>query len=917
MPQLVPKFLCLLFLLLATGVPVGAQETVDAPQLANLILRMDENGSAELSFNLTHSAPLTEQQIQAINQALGFPVTEMKEELGEGEPEASSGAVPLVKKWFFYYGKGTRQFQKQGLRVQDNFDVAPLLDALKPFGVESIQVTVAHPVTEQTQVLAAQDDTLNAINNLGLQSHHFPIKGAAQQSIKIEYGHSSQALFSSSLVLIIVLAFPVFATALLIGAVLRKYKINPQETNLSSLGGFNLIVHLAPILWWVALYYTRATDLVAPWLKSQSPWISHPTRIAIYALPPIIVSLICNAIYQFGVAIIKRETKRGADLLAQSALNVLVSFVPMILLYNGIFMIVRGEVRQAVFFFVSYILLQSFAAKWQWKAMGFTPYILPNGILRHRIHALANKAGVKLQQIFLIADKSGQTANAFAATGNNLMLTEFLLAQFSRREIDFIASHEITHLQLNHTSKKSLITLITFPIMVLFAVFFGIVIGVLGIYIPSLFHFVSLHAYPVILLFAICCSTLIELFISRRFEYQADAGAIRLTNDPEAAISALARLGRLNFEPMQWGKFNGKFLTHPSVYYRIQAIARRHNVAPDRVQQLLNLTYIDHAKYTVEEDFNALSVPALGTGNNKLKHNDLPQGKQIPFTLAPLLFACFGICIAWLLTTPGYFLRQILDEYNVPSYLVLLILGSLFASWKCLSIKNKILGLLAERVIFNQTCVLDSPTITTVSEMDEILHFTNDLRAAGFLYVADYQVVTEPRSRAMGFVRVFIHPVYKCYAEVTQIVNILNRPRPIACTIISDFGAGWSLATTNREFDGVAFALRTPQSFWNSNPLAHPLQLLEMHLEQRESIAKHTGRAVEKELSVEIFQAHANTLAQLRKATFKRKYILQFLLEADFCSTKQKREWLGNIKTKPKKASSVGNNPSLAPQAKH
>ena len=917
MPQLVPQYFFHLLLLLAISTPLWAQEVTEAPQQANLILRMDENGSAEISFNLTNSTPLTAQQILAINQVLGFAISEMKDELEEGEAGQNIVGESFVQKWFFYYGKGTKQFLKKGLRVQDEFDVAPLLNAVKPSGIETIQVTIAHPMAEQTQTLAPQDETLRTLHNLGLQSHRFPIQGASQQLLKIDYGYSSQALFSGSLALLFVLALPILITTLLIGSLLRKYKINPAEINLSSLGAFNLIVHLAPLLWWLALYYTKATDLVAPWLKSHSPWISHPTRIAIYALPPILVSLACNAIYQFGVAIIKRETKRGADLLAQSALNVTVSFVPMILLYNGIFMVVSGEIRQAVFFFVSYILLQTFAAKWQWKALGFTPYILPNGILRHRIYALANKAGVKLQQIFLIADKSGQTANAFAASGNNLMLTEFLLAQFSRREIDFIASHEITHLQLNHASKKSMITLITFPVMILFAVIFGVVIGLLGIFIPALFNFISLHAYPVILLFAISCSTLIELFISRRFEYQADAGAIRLTDDPEAAISALARLGRLNFEPMQWGKFNGKFLTHPSVYNRVQAIAKRHKVAPDRVHQLLNLINVDNAKYTVEDEFSIPSIPALGAGTQQSKPTDLPQGQQVPFTIAPLLYGCFGICIAWLLTSPGYFPRQILDDYNIPAYSVLVLLGVLCGGWKCISIKNKILGLLAEHVVFNKTSVLESPTITTVSEMDEILHFTNELKAAGFVFAADYQVVTEPRSRAMGFVRVFIHPVYKCYAEVTQIVNVLNRPRPIACTIISDFGEGWSFATSNREFDGIAYALRTPQSFWSSTPQAHPLQLLEMHLEQRESIAKANGRSVEKELSAEIFQANANALSQLRKANFKRRNILLFIHEADFCTASQKRNWVGKAKSQPNKTDTVGSTPTLAPQAKH
>src|SRR5262249_34394353 len=79
----------------------------------------------------------------------------------------------------------------------------------------------------------------------------------------------------------------------------------------------------------------------------------------------------------------------------------------------------------------------------------------------------------------------------------------------------------------------------------------------------------------------------VRTFRLRRFERAADAGAVDLTGDAESLITALARLARLNLLPMQWGKWEGRLLTHPSTSGRIQAIAAHGGVAPQRVEAVL------------------------------------------------------------------------------------------------------------------------------------------------------------------------------------------------------------------------------------------------------------------------------------------------------------------------------------------
>jgi hypothetical protein len=80
---------------------------------------------------------------------------------------------------------------------------------------------------------------------------------------------------------------------------------------------------------------------------------------------------------------------------------------------------------------------------------------------------------------------------------------------------------------------------------------------------------------------------LLFLLQSRVMERTADTGAVRLTQDPEAVITGLLKLGRLNLLPNQWGTLTGPLLTHPSTLKRVERVASVGQVSPARLQQLL------------------------------------------------------------------------------------------------------------------------------------------------------------------------------------------------------------------------------------------------------------------------------------------------------------------------------------------
>jgi hypothetical protein len=76
-------------------------------------------------------------------------------------------------------------------------------------------------------------------------------------------------------------------------------------------------------------------------------------------------------------------------------------------------------------------------------------------------------------------------------------------------------------------------------------------------------------------------------FVMRRFEYQTDAYAAWLTGDPEALITGLIKLHRLNLMPMQWGQWQEGLSTHPSTSLRLETIARHSGVSRQRLEEIV------------------------------------------------------------------------------------------------------------------------------------------------------------------------------------------------------------------------------------------------------------------------------------------------------------------------------------------
>jgi Zn-dependent protease with chaperone function len=207
------------------------------------------------------------------------------------------------------------------------------------------------------------------------------------------------------------------------------------------------------------------------------------------------------------------------------------------------------------------------------KVSGSIPEALTTGELRDRIFELANKAGVNIKHVFVLSAGKSQIANAYAAKSSIVMFTDYLLKRLTKREVDAITGHELTHLRLGHPKKLglTLIAAILFPTLfraawrVASSFLMGSLAAITGRAEPVTAYWLRFDAWLIgwsqLDLVLVATGFAIFYLRARIFERAADAGSLQLAGDPEAMITGLLKLSRLNLMPIQWGKVAGSITT--------------------------------------------------------------------------------------------------------------------------------------------------------------------------------------------------------------------------------------------------------------------------------------------------------------------------------------------------------------------
>ena len=439
---------------------------------------------------------------------------------------------------------------RRGLAFRQELRLDPLLEVLHAQGEPSLSLLIQHP--------AAGFVSFTGARAIPVQRGALSASVATSPStepLSLDFGWRPSDVARVTLLLLLALLMPIVAAlAIDLRSIARdrvpeRWFFRAQAIQLVSIGGW--------VLWMVVVEASRAADLT----ELAFRWWSGSRA---FTAPLWMLGFFPTALV---LAVITRRMVRrlrGFDPLPAAHLASLRAMALLLLLVIACAGFVAGNLRLGVL-----TMLTAIGAAVLWPArgpLGTTPQSLSSGALRDRLFDLAHRAGVKLRELYVVPMRRQRMANAFAVHGGMVMVADELLDRMSRREVDAVLAHEISHLEHFHPIKTLLAAL-----------------GAYAVFASS----AAVLRLPYGFAAALVALWLMQRFVARRFEFAADAGAAALTSDPEALISGLGRLGRFNEMPLSWGRGWRWLITHPTTEARGQAIGRRAGLAPERVTALL------------------------------------------------------------------------------------------------------------------------------------------------------------------------------------------------------------------------------------------------------------------------------------------------------------------------------------------
>ncbi len=196
--------------------------------------------------------------------------------------------------------------------------------------------------------------------------------------------------------------------------------------------------------------------------------------------------------------------------------------------------------------------------------------------LKEKIINIAREGGLRVKNIYKFnMSKETKKANAaFTGLGKTkrIILGDTLLKNFSADEIATVVAHEVGHYKKKHIVKNIFLsTAFSFITLYLISVFYNLTLPIFGFK-----KITQIDALPLLVLWSMVIGLVLTPLtnkISRRFEYQADEYAVKVTGEKEMFANTLLKLNELNLgdkEPHPL--IECFFYSHPSVKKRVEFV---------------------------------------------------------------------------------------------------------------------------------------------------------------------------------------------------------------------------------------------------------------------------------------------------------------------------------------------------------
>jgi len=546
-----------LSILLAVGMlppatTVGAGQPGDAPE-PQASLELYWNHGLSLGATLSGMSVDPDPWARVLEQSFGCAA-------GSMESYANDGAVSL-------WGRCPGALRKQGLRLTGRLDLEPLAAALRAQGAKELIARSYAPPYPLLRLDGPGGWDLRPAGSEGaaqpgLRWLVVDLSTREGLGITLEVGYGGRAIALRLGAWVVALAIPL----LWAWRRRRRHRAEAEATGeeawfgcLRSLQGAGL----AALFLWLSVFPALGTwDFLNMVAQPAPTWVGRALFFTLLLAPPVAVAFAAQRLYDPVFRVMGRlDSVR--ELRRHAAWTLAATVVPAFACLLGVLALLEAP-RVGASFFLLGVTVFVLALGRLVSGGDLAPHSVTMGELRDRVFELARQLGVDLKQLYVMSGRRARLANAFAASGQRVVLTDYLLQKLARREVDAVVAHELAHLR--HKHPRGLMLAILVPTVAL-AVAATLITSWLGLWQREAPRFWEL------LFVGSGVGALVFLAVSRRFERTADAEAVRLTGDPASLISALARLTRANLLPRSWSGRHAWLLTHPSLEDRARAIA--------------------------------------------------------------------------------------------------------------------------------------------------------------------------------------------------------------------------------------------------------------------------------------------------------------------------------------------------------
>jgi Zn-dependent protease with chaperone function len=583
--------------------PVRADELPDPASgpYADLIIVLSIDGNAYVQLSMPDATPVDSAAVtRALRNALGPDALDIEED------RADHLLIWETDEW-------PQLLEADDGRVRGRMDLSPLLAALGPQGVNALRVRVMHPQGLSSRCSLGQPQNLYG---LVIYQRTVPVSlERLELDVDFDTGGMTGPLLTPGpptpgdpAWLALLLVVPVWAV--LAGLRVRRLAARP-DVETTTLGFrtwrfLSLLLIGTWVAWMAAVAVSGAATHVGIWLAGPGTAVRAARWALLYLLPPLAIARLARTIAAPAERRLQEQDWPLTDLTRQAVSLQVLSFVVVLLLWLGLAALVQDHAkRTGVVLMLAAVAVQIAYGRLARQALQMTPVPLTHGELRDRVADLAAAFGVAAPQVGLLPTDRTRLVNAFALRGRGVWLTDRLVREFSRREVDAVVAHELAHLRQfagkrrvrNSTPAKVFLYLAALAVAVpvvwqLSGPFPGVDVHAGGAWPPIDWPPLGLASLSVALLLA-------TNDLSRRREFDADRQAVATTGDVPGLITALLRLNRLSGLPVTWGRWEGLFLTHPPTARRVAALARQGGLSAEQVAGLTTPDEPDPDRYPI------------------------------------------------------------------------------------------------------------------------------------------------------------------------------------------------------------------------------------------------------------------------------------------------------------------------------